>query len=116
MVCQHSAGVGGSSPGDCNAWGQGPCHSATSMTKLQIIQVTNLININQQALEEARRDKAALEARAAEHAAATGRKDFAASLGMMQACSWPLDTCLLNTGHQQTISTSMSCCGAQAFA
>jgi hypothetical protein len=38
-----------------------------------------------QALEEARQEKAALEACAAEHAAATGRKDFAASLGMMQA-------------------------------
>ena len=40
---------------------------------------------NCQALEEARQEKAALEACAAEHAAATGRKDFAASLGMMQA-------------------------------
>lgn len=47
---------------------------------------SNALNSFCQALEEARQEKAALEACAAEHAAATGRKDFAASLGMMQVC------------------------------
>lgn len=38
----------------------------------------------QKALEESNREKAALKAHSAEQQAATGRKDFAASLGMMQ--------------------------------
>jgi len=46
-----------------------------------------------QALEEARREKAALLAQAAASAAATGRKDFAASLGMMQAREVPAYSC-----------------------
>lgn len=57
-----------------------------------------------QALEEARREKAALQAQAAASAAATGRKDFAASLGMMQASEVPHTA----TEHLCQASPSMS--------